>query len=152
MNEPNTDGRSRLEAYIYYVPEGGIDLSQFVEQGGCLVGQERIGEMHHDLAEIQAKVSALRDQNPRLARRLEFFEKIVAAKPDGIPEKARNEIVFALLYAAAEADLIPDVIPEIGYSDDAAITELVLWRHADFFERYCAAHQIEWAGLKSELS
>jgi uncharacterized membrane protein YkvA (DUF1232 family) len=146
MNEPNSKARALLEAYFCYMSEEGIDLGRFVEQGGRLIGRHRVG-IDNDLAEIDAKISALREEHSCLARQLEFFANILALDPSDISEKARNEVVFALLYAAAEVDLIPDAMPEIGYTDDAAIAELVLSRHGDFFARYCAAHQIDWAAI-----
>ncbi len=130
------------------MPEEGIDFGQFVEQGGCLVGRAPARGIRLDDAELEEKVTALPGKHSQLARQLMFLKSVLAVDPAGLPRKTRNEILFALLYAVADADLIPDFMAEIGYSDDAAITELVLLRHADFFERYCTAHEIEWGELK----
>jgi uncharacterized membrane protein YkvA (DUF1232 family) len=152
INEGNTEFDSQMRAYMQYMPKEGIDLGQFVERGGSLIGRHRPDGIGCDATELHTKISTVRAQYPRLARQLEFLEDILIREPEGMPKKARNEVVFALLYAVTEADLIPDVMPEIGYTDDAAITELVLLRHAKFFERLCAARQTDWRALKPSIS
>lgn len=152
INEGNTEFDFQIRAYMQYMPREGIDLGQFVERGGYLAGRHCPDGIGCDAGELQKKISMVRAQYPRLARQLEFLENILILEVESVPKKVRNEIVFALLYAVTEADLIPDVMPEIGYTDDAAITELVLFRHAEFFERFCAAHQTDSGALKSSIS
>jgi uncharacterized membrane protein YkvA (DUF1232 family) len=148
MSKSNNGTNSQLKAYMVYMPDDGFDLEQFVEQGGCLAGREHAAITGDERLEVHRKISVLGNEHPRLARQLEFFAHLVAVDPKELPAKARNEIIFALLYAAAEADLIPDVTPEIGYSDDAAVAELVLSRHSDVFEEYCTASHLDWTALK----
>ncbi len=54
----------------------------------------------------------------RLVRRL-------AADPT-LPRGLRVRLVLLLVYLASPIDLIPDVVPVIGYADDAVIVALVL--------------------------
>jgi uncharacterized membrane protein YkvA (DUF1232 family) len=44
-------------------------------------------------------------------------------------------------------DMMPDTVPGVGYLDDAAVTKVVLSRHADVFERHCTVHGIAWSDL-----
>lgn len=43
-----------------------------------------------------------------------------------IPNWVIGAIVFALLYVLNPADIIPDVIPVVGYLDDAAVVSICL--------------------------
>lgn len=54
----------------------------------------------------------------RLVRRL-------AADP-AVPRTVRIRLVLLLVYLASPVDLVPDVVPVIGYADDAVLVALVL--------------------------
>jgi uncharacterized membrane protein YkvA (DUF1232 family) len=56
----------------------------------------------------------------RLVRRL--------ATDRSIPRSARAPVWFLLAYLAMPIDLVPDVIPVLGYADDAVLVVLVLRR------------------------
>jgi uncharacterized membrane protein YkvA (DUF1232 family) len=47
-------------------------------------------------------------------------------KPTGTPWRAVLPLVTALLYGASPIDLIPDIIPLLGWVDDALIVPLLL--------------------------
>jgi uncharacterized membrane protein YkvA (DUF1232 family) len=153
MNNPNPS----LTAYMNYVSDEGLDLPRFVEHGGRLVGREDSAGLAAGLADLREKIADLRAVHPRLARQLEFlaivFEAGAGRPPEiggWLPEAARRETAFALLYAAKDMDLVPDDLPQVGYLDDAAVTEIVLSRHAAVFEQHCAAHGLEWAAIEPE--
>ena len=94
----------------------------------------------------------MREAHPQLARHLSFLVDLYfKAGPELVPETARNETAFGLLYALKEMDLMPDDMPDVGYLDDTAVAEVVLSRNTTTFERYCVEHDIEWAALKPEL-
>jgi uncharacterized membrane protein YkvA (DUF1232 family) len=61
----------------------------------------------------------------RLAARLPFAEDLVAAHYCAFdrqtPLRAKATLVGALAYFVLPADVIPDVLPLIGYADDAAL-------------------------------
>lgn len=54
----------------------------------------------------------------RLLRRL-------AADPT-LPRTVRIQLALLLVYLASPIDLIPDIVPVLGYADDAIVTALVL--------------------------
>ena len=139
-----------LASYMNYVSEEGLNLDRFVEHGGRLLGREEAANLIGELDHLREKIASLRSDHPQLARQLDFLAGFFESNPQSQPEKVRNETIFALLYAAKDADLMPDDMPEVGYLDDAAVTESVLSRHAEIFERHCAAHDLEWAALKPE--
>ncbi len=148
MNKPNLGVSSQLAAYMHYVSDEGIDLVRFVEQGGRLLGREEVVGLSSNFAELRKKIDALSAEHPRLARQLEFLASLFAFNPAILPEPARNEAAFVLLYAVKEHDMMPDHMPEVGYLDDAAVTEIVLSKHAAIFEGLCLARNLVWADLK----
>jgi uncharacterized membrane protein YkvA (DUF1232 family) len=153
MNKPNPS----VTAYMNYVSDEGLNLYRFVEHGGRLVGSEDSASLAAGMADLREKISDLRAMYPRLSRQLEFlanvFETDAAHPPETVrwlPEVVRNETAFALLYAAKDMDLVPDDMPQVGYLDDTAVTEIVLTRHAAVFEQQCASRGIDWATIEPE--
>jgi uncharacterized membrane protein YkvA (DUF1232 family) len=61
----------------------------------------------------------------RLAARLPFAEDLIAAHycafDQRTPLRVKAALLGALAYFVLPADLIPDVLPVIGYTDDAAV-------------------------------
>ena len=151
MNNPNPGVSSLLTSYMQYVSDEGIDLGRFVEQGGRLVGREEAGGLAGNFAELREKIASLSKEHPRLSRQLGFLADLFAFNPALLTEAERNETAFVLLYAVKEMDMMPDHVPEVGYLDDAAVTEVVLSRHAETFERLCLARNLDWAALKPEI-
>lgn len=151
MNNTEPRAGSPLEYYMIYFSDEGIDFDRFVERGGWLVGREASADLAFGSAELREKIASLRPQHLQLARQLEFLADVFASDMAHVPNEVRNEIAFALLYAVMDLDLIPDAIPEVGYLDDVAVTECVLSRHAEVFERCCVAHDIKWATLKPQI-
>lgn len=152
MNNPNTRASSQLAAYMHYVSDEGINLDRFVEQGGRLLGREEAEGLRGDLAMPQEKIAAVSKDHPRLGRQLGFLANLIALNPKHLPDAARNETAFVLLYAVNENDMMPDSIPAVGYLDDAAIADVVFTRHAEILQRHCIAHSLDWAALKPESS
>ena len=137
-----------LAAYMNYVSDEGLNLDRFVEHGGRMLGPNEPAGLTGDLTVLGEKIDGLREKHPQLARQLAFLAGYFETNPWNPPDNVRNETIFALLYAAKEMDLMPDDMPEVGYLDDAAVVESVLARHADTFERYCAARDLDWTALK----
>ncbi len=147
MNNP----RELLTAYMLYVGDEGVDLERFVECGGRLVARGDSAFLAEGLTNLGHKIALVGDDHLRLARQLEFLADFVHAGASSAPSLARNEALFALLYAATDADLISDHLPGVGFVDDEAVTELVLTRHADLFERHCAARGLPWLAIKPRV-
>ena len=64
-----------------------------------------------------------------------LFE-ILNEKDFPISDSSKKWIIFGLGYLVSDVDLIPDVIPLIGYNDDAMIVSWVLGMIKDDVERY----------------
>ncbi|MCE9610392.1 MAG: DUF1232 domain-containing protein [Chthoniobacter sp.] len=145
-------------SYLNYAARQGINLRQFVTQGGRLLGPKDHTQLTTGISSLREKICVLRDTHPRLGRQLDFLLNFIAhdnARPwetvGTLPEAVRNETVFALLYTVKDLDLIPDDTPGIGFLDDAAVIEIVLTRHAAIFEQYCATHDLDWVELRPGL-
>lgn len=158
MTGPMNTSLPTTASYLKYAASQGINLQQFVTHGGRLLGPDDHTHLLTDIASLREKIRVLRDNHPRLGRQLDFLLNFIAydnARPwetvRNHPEAVRNESVFALRYTVKDADLIPDDIPEIGFLDDATVTEIVLARHAAIFEQHCATHDLDWVELQPEL-
>lgn len=53
-----------------------------------------------------------------------------------LTESSRKWIVFGLSYLISDIDLIPDIIPNIGYSDDALVLQWVMYMNDDVLNKY----------------
>ena len=100
-----------LAAYMNCDAEGGLDLDRFVEHGGRMLGLADFVALNNSLADLRKKISTLSNQHSYLARQLEFLMSFYQANPPNVPDKVRNETIFALLYAVKEVDLVPDDEP-----------------------------------------
>ncbi len=137
-----------LAEYMNCVAEEGLDLDRYVEHGARMLSTADSAALSKGRAELHEKITSLGGGHPQLARQLEFLVNFYEANPPNLPDKVRNETLFALLYAAKEMDLVPDEEPGVGFLDDAAVAESVLSRHAGVFEIHCDYHRIDWAALK----
>ena len=141
-----------LSRYILHLPDEGVDLDAFVEHGGRLIGREKLVFSLADWASLERKIEQLHLEQPRLAAQLQLLIDFASDVTVDSPRAARNEAIFAVLYCARDVDLIPDDLPVIGYSDDAAVIALALSRNAAFFEGYCDDNAIDWSLLRPDAS
>jgi uncharacterized membrane protein YkvA (DUF1232 family) len=141
-----------LSRYIVHLPEGGIDMEAFVEHGGRLVGREKLIFSLADWSSLEEAMENLRLERPTLAEQIELLIQMAGDVTTDSPPAARNEAIFAILYCAREVDLIPDDLPVIGFSDDAAVVALALSRNAAFFERFCEDHALDWSALRPDAA
>ena len=142
------NANATLASYMNYVSDEGLNFDRFVEHGGRMLGPDESHGLTEGLYDLREKISAVRREQPLLARQLEFLVDYFVTNPWNQSDRVRNETIFALLYAAKDMDLMPDDMPEVGFLDDAAVVASVLARHAGIFERFCAAKDIEWTVLK----
>lgn len=88
---------------------------------------------------------------PHLSIQLQFFADAIEDFMDGVekhlPYYAIAEAAFALIYAHKKGDIIPDIIPDIGYADDSSIVRAVLIRHEKAFAAYAERHGFNWSAI-----
>ena len=151
MKKTQSRPGSVLANYMHYVSEEGLDLERFVEHGARLLSPEELTGLAAGMVDLREKITTLSGELPRLGRQLGFLADLFESEEAEIPKKVRGEVAFTLLYAAQDMDLIPDELPDVGYIDDAAITEVTLTRNAGFLAEYCAKHQIDWTSLAPRI-
>ncbi len=66
------------------------------------------------------------------AGRAEIKALFFALKDDRAPFAARGLALLALVYIVWPFDIVPDVIPVLGWLDDLTIAPLLLWAAAKF--------------------
>ncbi|HEY5893955.1 MAG TPA: hypothetical protein VIT91_12060 [Chthoniobacterales bacterium] len=105
------------------------------------------------LPRLRAKFASLDPEQPKLAIRIEFLGQVLEDFASGLCRDltfhAVADIAFALQYFYQDNDLIPDDLPDDGFKDDLAVSELVLERHGKVLEEYAVARGFEWKELVS---
>lgn len=106
---------------------------------------EQIPSLREGFAEIRTS------QFPHTPERLHFLADVVEAFVSGtydtLPFESVAEAAFALIYLHQEIDLLPDSLPEIGFTDDAIIVALVLERNAPAFVLFSEKTGKDWDRL-----
>jgi uncharacterized membrane protein YkvA (DUF1232 family) len=111
----------------------------FVKKGASRIKEEDVKKVLDRAEEIGNKF----ESSGPLKRLVKDFKLLMSLLNDywhgtyrEIPWWAISAVVFALLYVLSPIDLIPDVIPVIGYTDDAAVVALTLLLIEQELEKY----------------
>lgn len=125
-----------------------LDMVQFVVDGASKMTPREVEKVVRALPTLRLEWTQISDKTyPHLTERMEFLGRLVedfsAGLEKDLPFEAAAEAAFALAYFYREIDIIPDFIPEIGYSDDAQVVNTVLERHARDFARYAQQKHVE---------
>lgn len=123
-------------------------MVQFVTHGASKMTPREVENVVRAIPTLRLEWTQLREEDyPGLAERVEFLARLVEDFDAGLQKdlsfEAAAEAAFALAYFYREIDIIPDFIPQIGYSDDAQVVDIVLHRHAQEFLRYSRDKHIE---------
>ena len=133
-------------------PGGADSISVYVEERAALLTSEELEELRPNLGMLTLQFTTIAaPEFPHLQAQLKFLAEFLEDTGEGLfptaSEASRKEAAFAIRYAAKEADIIPDFIPEIGYADDSLIVRTVLNRHRDVFCDYCRFRDIAWSEI-----
>jgi hypothetical protein len=133
-------------------PNGVESISEYVAQRAALLTTEHLKELRTELPLLNLRFAAIvAPQFPHLQQQLKVLVDFFEDTADGVvpvgSEASRKETAFALRYTAEETDIIPDVVPEIGYADDSLIVRTVLGRHQDVFCDYCRFRKIRYSKI-----
>ena len=66
----------------------------------------------------------------------EFLHQILLSKDFPLTQSTKKWIIFGLGYLISDFDLIPDIIPRIGYNDDALILQWVMYMIDDEINKF----------------
>ena len=126
--------------------EGGADsIAEFVERNAARIDEAELPVIHALAVAIEPP------RCPHLRRQLtflvDFLLDTLCRKPGSTPQAVLKESAFALRYVLREADIIPDLIPDFGYSDDSLVVRAVLRRHRDLFREHCKLRGLRWSEI-----
>ena len=116
----------------------GID-ADFIKKGAKKITDEDIEKVTKNADKIKGKVESA---GP-LKRFIDDVKLLISMVKDywnheyrEIPFWAIATVVFALLYVLSPVDLIPDIIPGVGYLDDAVVIGLCLFMIEKELDKY----------------
>lgn len=126
-------------------------IEDLITSGAQEISPYRMDHIVRMLPQLRMKLASLEDQRPDLTLTLDFLSQIVEDFAAGLcrdlPFHAAAEIAFALEYLDKDIDLIPDSLPEIGFADDAAVSNRVLERHQAILKDYADDRGFVWGNL-----
>lgn len=128
------------------------DFHEFITKHAGEINPRKIRELVSRLPAMRAKFREVETPAfPRTPAQLDLLADAVEAFASGINEElplvAAAEAAFAINYLNRNVDVVPDVIPELGFADDATIAALVLARNEVAFRRFAAAKGVEWENI-----
>jgi uncharacterized membrane protein YkvA (DUF1232 family) len=112
------------------------DLQQFIVDGARRITPLSVSRLVRQLPEIRLVATQV-VEFPHLADQVEFLAELIDDFHSGlkqdIPYTAIAEAAFALSYFRKGVDIIPDLIPDVGYADDAAMITTVFETYREAF-------------------
>ncbi len=128
------------------------DFQEFVTSGSQKITPAQIARFEEELPLVLAKINEVDPPaQPHIRCHAQFLVRFVEDcldakyQPDDVGALA--EAIFALMYLHKGVDIIPDIIPDIGYSDDSAVLRTVLMGHIEEFTRFGEATGIPFSSL-----
>ncbi len=130
-------------------------ITEYIEKGSRSMTPRSVESFRKLLPDIQFKMTSIdAPKYPHLMSQIEFLTRFVEDFADGVWKEssfvAYAESLFALSYLLKEVDVIPDSLPDIGFSDDSAIIRAVLSRAESEFQRYAQASNIDWTLITTD--
>lgn len=131
------------------------DFQEFVTSGAQKITPGQIASFEEELPLVLAKINEVNPpEQPNLRCHAQFLVRYVEDcldskyTPDDVGALA--EAIFALMYLHKGVDIIPDIIPSIGYSDDSAVVRTVLAGHVKEFTQFGEVSGIPFSSLSIE--
>jgi hypothetical protein len=118
------------------------NIQDFVVQGGQAVTAGEVAAFRNHLAAYKLKAETLELEGQSVLREeVQFLLRYIEDVLDDVfvpaDFSALPEAVFAVRYVARGVDIIPDSVPDIGWSDDAAVVGAVIAGHQEEFLKFC---------------
>lgn len=126
-------------------------IEELITTGAPEVTPEALEYMIRHLPQLRAKFANLEEPPIDLIEPVDFLAQVLEDFNSGLCRNltyhAVADITFALQYLYQEVDLIPDHLPEVGFADDAAVTNRVLTKHGSILREYALQRGFEWEKL-----
>ena len=114
MAEPELSEQDRTRIHAAY--EHGIGTMTPEDLDRVLADEKKVREKARNLKGFLAEFKLL----------LSLLQDYRAGRYRNVPWRFIAAVVFALVYLIAPVDVIPDVLPLVGYVDDTAVFGLLL--------------------------
>jgi uncharacterized membrane protein YkvA (DUF1232 family) len=131
-----------------------MEIANYVSDGGALVTPEQAESFRQRLPALRIKAAGINaEELPHLSAQVEFLAQVVEDVLDGrwhkLPFRALGEAIFALNYVLKGSDIIPDVVPALGFTDDSSVVRAVLTRFESDFRAFADARGIAWRSVSA---
>ena len=116
-----------------------MDIDKIINSYKKFVGNEKpedVAQKKDDTLNKIKNASALSGlfENIRIA--YDMVADSVTGRYKGVSKSTRALLAGGLAYLALPIDLVPDIIPVVGWADDAAVLPWIFTRCADEFKKY----------------
>ncbi len=126
-------------------------IEELISTGAPEVTPETLEYTIRHLPQLRAKFANLEEVPIDLTDAIDFLSQVLEDFSGGLCRDlsfhAVADIAFALQYLFQETDLIPDHLPDVGYADDAAVSNRVLLKHSVILKDYALQRGFEWNRL-----
>jgi len=131
------------------------EFAEFVNHGSSLVTPKVVENVLRQLPIWKVEFTQINAPRfPHLVDQLEFLADAVEDVAEGaykdLPYYATAQAVFALTYAHKKVDVIPDLVPALGRSDDSSVVRAVLIQNEKAFGKYAETRGMDWAKITSQ--
>ena len=113
-------------------------VSEYAEKAKSIFGDS--GKIEKKLEEAWSKAKSLDPRLKELMDNIETFVEIIKAYINGtyrdIDQKTIIFLIAGILYFINPLDIIPDFLPLIGFTDDAAVLVFILSKVKGEIDRY----------------
>lgn len=113
-------------------------LSEYTEKAKSVFGNQ--GLLEKKIEEAWAKAKTLDPRLKELMENVEVFVEIIQAYIKGtyrdISQRTIIFLIAGILYFVNPFDIIPDILPVIGFTDDAAVLIFILGKVKDEIDKY----------------
>ena len=128
------------------------DFQQFIADGATRLTPRAIHDLVAELPDIRGRFPEIAAAGfPLAERQLSLLADVVEGfafdRDRDLPYHVALESAFALSYFHRDVDLIPDTLGALGFTDDAAVIEIVIARNAEPLRSFAKEHGHHWADV-----
>ena len=116
-----------------------MDIDKIINSYKKFVGNEKpedVAQKKDDTLNKIKNASALSGLLENIRMAYDMVADSVTGKYKGVSKSTLALLAGGLAYLALPIDLVPDIIPVVGWADDAAVLTWIFTRCADEFKKY----------------
>lgn len=116
-----------------------MDIDKIINSYKKFVGNEKpedVAQKKDDTLNKIKNASALSGLLDNIRTAYDMVADAVTGRYKGVSKSTLALLAGGLAYLALPIDLVPDIIPVVGWADDAAVLTWIFTRCADEFKKY----------------